>query len=81
MPSNMIGTLAVLPPNVRLLIVNEACYSGTLDTIAPDIGAQRDVLVETAATLGEQSWSYKSGSGRNRCTLFGAAFVEDYHSP
>ncbi|KKK22844.1 hypothetical protein P175DRAFT_0501544 [Aspergillus ochraceoroseus IBT 24754] len=75
--AEMIAALSVLPPNVRLLIVNEACYSGTWATIAPDVGAQRDVLVETAATLGEQSWTYTSGSGRNRCSLFGAAFVEE----
>ncbi|KAF5858872.1 hypothetical protein ETB97_003621 [Aspergillus alliaceus] len=75
--AEMIAALSVLPPNVRLLIVNEACYSGTWATIAPEVGAQRDVLVETAATLGEQSWSYTSGSGRNRCSLFGAAFVEE----
>ncbi|PKX97566.1 uncharacterized protein P174DRAFT_439331 [Aspergillus novofumigatus IBT 16806] len=75
--AKMIAALSVLPPNVRLLIVNEACYSGTWATIAPEVGAQRDVLVETAATVGEQSWSYTSGSGRNRCSLFGAAFVEE----
>ncbi|OJJ42434.1 hypothetical protein ASPZODRAFT_76708 [Penicilliopsis zonata CBS 506.65] len=73
----MTAALSVLPPHVRLLIVNEACYSGTWATIATDIGSQRDVLVETAATVGEQSWNYISGSGRNRCTLFGAAFVEE----
>lgn len=67
--AEMIAALSVLPPNVRLLTVNEACYSGTWATIAPEVGAQRDVLVETAATLGEQS--------RNRCSLFGAAFVEE----
>lgn len=75
--AEMIAALSTLPPNVRLLIVNEACYSGTWATIAPEVGAQRDVLVGTAATLGEQSWSYTSGSGRNRCSLFGAAFVEE----
>ncbi|KUM55788.1 hypothetical protein ACN42_g11449 [Penicillium freii] len=79
--AEMVAALAVLPPNVRLLIVNGACYSGTWATIAQDIGAQqgsrRDVLVETAATIGEKSWTYVSGSGRNRCSLFGAAFVEE----
>ncbi|KNG91340.1 hypothetical protein ANOM_000503 [Aspergillus nomiae NRRL 13137] len=75
--AEMIAALSVLPPDVRLLIVNEACYSGTWTMIAPEVGTQRDVLVETAATLGEQSWSYTSGSGRNRCSLFGAAFVEE----
>ncbi|KAJ5282497.1 hypothetical protein N7505_000477 [Penicillium chrysogenum] len=75
--AEMIAALSVLPPNVRLLVVNEACYSGSWATIAPDIGHQRDVLVETAATVGEKSWAYTSGSGRNRCSLFGAAFVED----
>jgi hypothetical protein len=75
--AEMIAALSVLPPNVRLLVVNEACYSGTWATLAPELGAQRDVLVETAATIGEQSWSYTSGSGRNRCSLFGAAFVEE----
>ncbi|KAJ9216051.1 hypothetical protein DTO166G4_2295 [Paecilomyces variotii] len=75
--AEMVRALSILPPKVRLLIVNEACYSGTWAMIAPDVGAQRDVLVETAATLGEQSWSYTSGPGRNRCSLFGAAFVEE----
>ncbi|OQE24035.1 hypothetical protein PENFLA_c010G02059 [Penicillium flavigenum] len=49
-----IAALSILPPNVRLLIVNEACYSGSWATVAPDLGAQRDVLVETAATVGEK---------------------------
>lgn len=75
--AEMIAALSVLPPNFRLLIVNGVCYSGSWATIAPEIGAQRDVLVETAATVGEQSWTYTSGSGRNRCSLFGAAFVEE----
>ncbi|KAB8262541.1 hypothetical protein BDV32DRAFT_147463 [Aspergillus pseudonomiae] len=75
--AEMIAAVSVLPPNVRLLIINEACYPGTWATIAPEVGTQRDVLVETAATLGEQSWSYTSGSGQNRCSLFGAAFVEE----
>ncbi|KAJ6093204.1 hypothetical protein N7486_008493 [Penicillium sp. IBT 16267x] len=73
--AEMIAALSALPPHVRLLIVNEACYSGTWATIAPDVSPQRDVLVETAATLGEKSWTYSSG--RNRCSLFGAAFVEE----
>ncbi|CAG8183130.1 unnamed protein product [Penicillium nalgiovense] len=75
--AEMIAALSVLPPNVRLLIVNEACYSGSWATIAPDLGPQRDVLIETAATVGEKSWADSSGSGRNRCSLFGAAFVEE----
>ncbi|KAJ9230278.1 hypothetical protein DTO169E5_8513 [Paecilomyces variotii] len=75
--AEMVGALSILPPKVRLLIVNEACYSGTWATIAADVGAQRDMLVETAATLGERSWTYTSGSGRDRCSLFGAAFVEE----
>jgi hypothetical protein len=75
--AEMIAALSVLPPDVRLLIVNEGCYSGTWATIAPELSAQRDVLVETAATIGEQSWTFTSGSGRNRCSLFGAAFVEE----
>ncbi|KGO47995.1 hypothetical protein PEX1_062180 [Penicillium expansum] len=75
--AEMIAALSTLPPNVRLLIVNGACYSGEWATIAPEIGTQRDVLVETAATIGERSWVYTSGSGRNRCSLFGAAFVEE----
>ncbi|KAJ5622524.1 hypothetical protein N7528_005756 [Penicillium herquei] len=66
-----------LPPNVRLLIVNEVCYSGAWTTITPNIGANRDVLVKSATTIGERSWAYRSGSGRNRCSLFGAAFVEE----
>lgn len=78
--AEMIATLSFLPPNVRLLIVNEACYSGTWATVAPELGAQRDVLVETAATVGQKSWSYTSGSGRNRCSLFGAAFIEELNT-
>lgn len=61
--AEMIAALSVLPPNIRILIVNDACYSGTWATIAPEVGAQRDVLVETAATLDEQAWTYTSGSG------------------
>ncbi|KAJ5713577.1 uncharacterized protein N7483_010758 [Penicillium malachiteum] len=75
--AEMVATLSFLPPNVRLLIVNEACYSGTWATIAPDVGANREVLIESAATIDQKSWAYKSGSGRSRCSLFGAAFVEE----
>ncbi|KAJ5607869.1 hypothetical protein N7537_004488 [Penicillium hordei] len=79
--AEMVAALSVLPPKVRLLVVNGACYSGTWTTIAHDIGtqqgSQRDVLIETAATIGEKSWAYVSGSGRDRCSLFGAAFIEE----
>lgn len=75
--AEMIAALSVLPRDIRLLFVNEACYSGTWATMAPDLGTQRDVLVETAATINERSWSYTSGSGRNRCSMFGAAFIEE----
>ncbi|KAJ5932954.1 hypothetical protein N7516_007443 [Penicillium verrucosum] len=61
--AEMMSALSILPPNVRLLIANEACYSGKWATIAPEIGSQRDVLIETAATINERAWSYTSGSG------------------
>lgn len=36
--AEMDAALSILPPKVRLLIVNEACYSGTWAMIAPDVG-------------------------------------------
>ncbi|KAJ5248221.1 hypothetical protein N7489_002452 [Penicillium chrysogenum] len=54
--AEMIAALSILPPNVRLLIANEACYSGSWATIDPDLGANRDVLIETAATVARSVW-------------------------
>lgn len=75
--AEMMVALSVLPRNVRLLFINEACYSGTWTTMTPDLGHQRDILVETASTINERSFSYTSGSGHRRCSMFGAAFVEE----
>ncbi|KAJ5229421.1 hypothetical protein N7489_010129 [Penicillium chrysogenum] len=69
--------LATLPQGIRVLLVNEACYSGSWATIAADTGSGRDVVVETAASIGEQSYNYRSASGRYRCSLFAAAFIEE----
>ncbi|KAJ5125055.1 uncharacterized protein N7515_008880 [Penicillium bovifimosum] len=71
------GNIGLACTNVRPLIVIEACCSGTWAMIAPELGAQRDMLVETAATICQQAWTYTLDSGRNRCSLFGAAFVEE----
>jgi hypothetical protein len=36
----MVAAHSVLPPNVRLSVVNEACYSSTWVTMAPDLAKQ-----------------------------------------
>lgn len=73
----MLAALSVLPRDVRLLIINEVCFSGKWATMAPDLGPEREVLIETSATFGERSFTYTSGSGRNRCSMFGAALTEE----
>lgn len=36
------ASLCSLPPNVRVLLASEACYSGSWETITSDAGARRD---------------------------------------
>lgn len=36
------ASLYNLPPNVRVLLASEACYSGSWETITSDAGARRD---------------------------------------
>ncbi|KAJ9191643.1 hypothetical protein DTO164E3_8751 [Paecilomyces variotii] len=49
-----VGALSILPPKVRLLIVNEACYSGTWATIAADgrISQNRSRIVDEMLHVG-----------------------------
>ncbi|KAJ5983223.1 hypothetical protein N7481_005322 [Penicillium waksmanii] len=58
--AEMLAALSVLPRDVRLLIINEACFSGKWATMAPDLGPERDVLIETSTTFGERSFTYTS---------------------
>ncbi|CAG8903701.1 unnamed protein product [Penicillium egyptiacum] len=69
--------LAILPQGIRVLLANEACYSGSWATIAADTDSGRDAAVATAGSIGEQSYNYRSASGRYRCSLFAAAFIEE----
>jgi hypothetical protein len=50
-------SLSALPPLVRVILVNEACYSGTWATVAIDTSAGRDVLVEAASMISQPVWS------------------------
>jgi hypothetical protein len=61
-----------LATGTRVLLVNEACYSGSWSTLAPDTPG-KDVLIEAASTIGGSSYNY-------RCSLFGAAFVQELTS-
>lgn len=59
------------------MLVNEACYSGTWAPIALDVGDNRDVIVEAAAPIGEKSFTFRSASGKYRCSLFACAYIEE----
>ncbi|KAJ9222685.1 hypothetical protein DTO207G8_8024 [Paecilomyces variotii] len=67
------SAVTLYPQHAKQEFLSKAEMDAALSILPPKV----DVLVETAATLGEQSWSYTSGPGRNRCSLFGAAFVEE----
>lgn len=42
---------SVVPKEVRVLVVNEACFSGTWTDLALELGS-KDVMVETATNAG-----------------------------
>lgn len=67
--------LQALPINVRVLVVNLACFSGQWGSLASTPG--RDVLVEASTGSNEVSLNYRSGSGEFRCSVFGQAYVND----
>ncbi|ODM22966.1 hypothetical protein SI65_00555 [Aspergillus cristatus] len=75
--TEIIAALSSLPAGVRVLLINEACFSGGWTTAAPDLGPTRDVMVETASTVNEPAPNYRSASGRFRCSLFAAAYIEE----
>lgn len=65
-----------LIPGVRLLLVNEACYSGSwTEAIRQPRGAE--LLHEAASRKNEKSYDYRSTSDNIRCSLFAAAFVQE----
>lgn len=65
-----------LIPGVRLLLVNEACYSGSwTEAIRQPRGAE--LLHEAASRKNEISYDYRSTSDNIRCSLFAAAFVQE----
>ena len=72
-----LGTsLAGLAADMGVLIVNEACYSGSWTTLSPDLHG-KEVLVEAASPKGGLLYNYRSASSITRCSLFGAAFVQE----
>ena len=70
--AEVLASLYSLPPNVRVLLVSEACYSGSWTTITSDAGARRH---------GERSYNCDSGSGAIRCPLLRAAFIQEFVIP
>lgn len=75
--AEMRAALSVVPSGVRILIINEACFSGMWTDLATELGTKNDIVVETASRVKEKSYSYRSASDKYRCTLFGAAFVHE----
>lgn len=65
-----------LVPGVRLLLVNEACYSGSW---AEAMRQHRDskLLYEAASEKNKKSYNYRSTSDNVRCSLFAAAFGQE----
>lgn len=57
-----IAALSILPASIRILLVNEACYSGGWTTAAPVLGDTRDIMVETASATNEKASNYRSFS-------------------
>lgn len=41
------------------------------------MSAGRDIMIETASTINEKAQNYRSASGKYRCSLFAAAFIEE----
>jgi hypothetical protein len=68
--------LTGLASGTRVLLVNEAYYSGTWSTLAPDTPG-KEVLVEAASPIGGVSYNFRSSSETTRCSLFAAAFVQE----
>ena len=69
-------SLTGLAAGTRILIVNEACYSGSWTTLSPDLHGKH-VLVEAASPIRGLSCNHRSASRVARCSLFGAAFVQE----
>lgn len=77
-PEEIITAFSTLPPNVRLLVVNEGCYSGPWSEIAQAFTNNgQDVLVEAAAQGDEKSYNYLSPSGKRRCSMFATAWIRE----
>lgn len=65
-----------LVPGVRLLLVNETCYSGSWgEAMRQHRGSE--VLYEAASEKNKKSYNYRSTSDDVRYTLFAAAFVQE----
>ena len=78
--TEVIAALSVLPAGVRVLLINEACFSGSWTTAAPELGGACNVMVETASTINERGANYRSASGRYRCSLFATAHIEELNT-
>lgn len=74
------ASLQNLPSGVRVMLVNEACYSGAWAPIALDAGARQDIIVKAASPVGEPSFNFQSKSGQPRCSLFACAYVEELNT-
>lgn len=76
-PEEIVTAFSTLPPNVRLLVVNEGCYSGPWSEIAQAFTNNgQDVLV-AAARGDEKSYNYFSPSGKRRCSMFATAWIRE----
>ena len=77
-PEEIITAFSTLPPNVRLLVVNEGCYSEPWSDIAQAFTSNsQHVLVEAAAREDEKSYHYVSPSGKRRCSMFATAWIRE----
>lgn len=76
--SEVVAALSRLPQNVRVLIMVEACYSGSWGCIASQQQAgANDTLIEAAGRSDEKSENWYSGSWTFRCSLFGMAWLRE----
>ena len=70
------NSLAGHAAGVRILIVDEACFSGSWTTLSPDLPGKQ-VLVEAASSIGGLSYNHRSASQMVRCSLFGVALLQE----
>ncbi|GAB1202640.1 hypothetical protein APSETT445_001261 [Aspergillus pseudonomiae] len=75
--AEVMSAIRTLPPNVRLNIVNEACYSGAWTAIAENANRRQDVLVEAASRHDQEAYFYSSPSLKYRCSLFAVAYLRE----